>query len=102
MHDEHGVRTAPHQFTGPTGMIEMNVRQDNVFDAISGNAQQCEGSKRGIDGIISTGVDDRGTIPFDDDMDRGEIRTFVTGINGADAVVIANNFGRWWHWRAWQ
>jgi hypothetical protein len=71
MHQQFCTRATSHQLTGPPGMIEVNMGEDNVFDTAGFNPKGCQTFDHGIARGIDPRVNHRRPTGFDQHMHRG-------------------------------
>lgn len=85
VHHEAGVGEGAHHRAGAAGVVEMDVRQDHVIDALR---RQIERGQRPLDRaqrFVVAGIDDRGAAFSDDRWEwLPQRRTNVAGIEGID------------------
>ncbi len=76
------------------GMVQVHMGQDHVVDLlgcdVAGTQRRDHARHRGA----VRGVDDRGAPVLDDQVDRGQHRSLVAGVDRADPVVVVEDRAR--------
>jgi hypothetical protein len=70
MHDTTRVRQALHQQSGATGMIEMNVRQENVINVTDIQVLLTQTVQQEGDAIVRAGINECTPAILDNEVTR--------------------------------
>ena len=70
MHHQPGLRKFAHEMPGATGMIKVDVRQDDVIDSAGIEPQFLQGKASVGEGILAAGIDEGDTPVVNDQVDR--------------------------------
>jgi hypothetical protein len=90
MHDQLGVRESLHHHPGAAGMVEVDVGDDHVIDALGAEAARSECRQRLRHDFEIGGVDEGGAAVALDQVDGGQQRSHAAGIEGVDPVVVVD------------
>ena len=87
-HDGRGIRQRAHQRASATGVVEMDVREEQVVDGtgLETELRQCREYQR--NGRVRAGVHDGRTSARDDDVGRIHLGAHVLGIDRRDSFGV--------------
>ena len=89
MHHQARIRESLHQDSGAASVIEMDMRQKHVVHAGRGQPQNVQRVHDSSARCVTGSVDDDGATLLDDEMDGGQLGAEITGIEGVNAVIVA-------------
>src|SRR5438105_4864 len=72
---------------GDAGVVEMDVRRDDVVDRVDADPGALERGEQARHGVVGTGVDEGGAAALDDQVGGVEERPVKAGVDDADAVA---------------
>ena len=72
MHHESCLRKRLHHLPGPTRMIEVDMRQQDIIDARLRQAENLQRIECALNRILAAGVDDGDAAILDNQVNRGE------------------------------
>ena len=91
VHREPRIGQFTHQQPGATGVIKMDVGENDPVDLLRRNALGGQRRDHARHRMIGAGVNDGGAPALNHDMDGIQCRTDIVRIHGADAECVINN-----------
>ena len=88
MHNEPCIRKFRHHAARATGMIEMNMGQDDVVDSAVIQPKPAQCGERVWQGIVAAGVNECNPAVLDHQMNRRQNRPHIAGIEGNNSVAV--------------
>src|ERR1700754_179114 len=86
MHGEHRVGQVSHEFTGTTGVVEMDVGEDHPVDIARFEVGRGQGVEESRQGMRRATVDERPAAPFHHEVGGVERGAAEAGVDGVDTV----------------
>jgi hypothetical protein len=76
-----------HELPGATGMIEVYVRQENIFNITNIEVLLFQAIQQEWHAEVCAGVNESGSAVFDNQVTCVKQRSNVVGINGCNAMI---------------
>ena len=89
--DEACIRKRAHKRAGPSCMIQMNMGEDDVLDAVFSQAHRFQGRQHLRQRIVCSRINDCDAALFDNKVDRRMQVPDIAGINGTDTMSVVKN-----------
>ena len=90
MHDQPRIREGTHHGPRPPCVVEVDVRQDDVIDALGCQIQRRQGSKGNGQGVVAAGIHQGNAPVFDHHVHRGQQRADIIGVKRMNTMLVTN------------